>query len=352
MGVGLFLATFFDFGMATLLLRVRAVGTDAEVKAIRLINGIGAAILAIVGGAATAVVVLMAGETPQLAAASATLIVSAAIEKNADTLLAIPIADGRTLGPSVSVLGRRLVALAGFLALLWVCPSPVSFALASTAGALSGRLFIVGSLPRLGAGRPARLSAILRRSWPFLIGNVSAQVRSLDVLIVAGVSGVAAAGLYSVSLRLANPLLVVPTTLASIVLPRVARGGIERARREAIKWSAVAVSASFGSLVSLPIAPSILSWVFGQEYAAAGGVLSALLAGIPIVGLSSILGAILQGLGAESFVALNGVVFALVFIVLALCGAVILGALGLALGMVLAYLLKCISLGRRVVIFA
>ncbi len=166
----------------------------------------------------------------------------------------------------------------------------------------------------------------------------------LDTAIVAVLLAPAAAGLYAAASKLVQPTMLIPQTIASLVLPKATRLGRDRAA-SLVRPMVLASAASL--LVVLPlllVAEPLVVLVMGDQYAGAGDTLRWLLLGMPFVALSAPLAAILQGSGRERVAALNGVAFAAVLMVGLVGGALVAGTEGAAAGLSASFVVRVVAL--------
>ena len=260
---------------------------------------------------------------------------SLALERNVDTVLGVPIADGDARVAAASMLLRRTVALTVFLPALGAGADPVwAFSAGLLTGALAAQVHVrraVRDLP----GDPKTVAArvVVGRSWPFLASNLTGQARSLDVTVVAAVLGAGAAGLYAAAVKLVQPLLLVPQSLAAVLVPHSTRLDPSAARRIALRLVAAFLACLLPAVPLVVWAEQIVTTVMGPSYAGAGPALGWALAGLPFVALSSSLGALLQGQGRARFVAVNGAVFAVAMFPAIAVGALVAGIGGAAAGL-------------------
>ena len=343
--VGLLLVAT-GFGMSVYVPRARALGQDDDVAAGLRLNA--------VANLATAVVLLAAlaawASSTQVPLGVLLIGASLALERNVDTVLGVPVADGDALAPAVSMVLRRTITLAVLVPGLALGLDPVwSYTGGLLAGALAAQLHVRRVVRRLpGRASAVGTSTLLRRSWPYLVSNLTGQVRTLDTTLVAIALTPAAAGLYAAAAKLVQPLLLVPQTIAAVITPHATRLDPAAARRLGLRL-VLAFAACL--VLGIPImvwAEEIVVLVMGEQYAGGGPVLAWCLAGLPFIAMSASLGALLQGQGRARMVAVNGLVFAVVLVVVVLGGALIGGVVGAAGGLSGTYLLRATVLAWAV----
>ncbi|MDQ2624138.1 MAG: oligosaccharide flippase family protein [Actinomycetota bacterium] len=271
---------------------------------------------------------------------------SLALERNVDTILGLPIAEGDARVAATSMLVRRSVCLAVFLPALALGGEPVwSFTAGLLAGALAAQVHARRSVRRpSGVVGAVRAREVLARAWPFLVSNLSGQARTLDVTVVAAVLSAGSAGLYAAATKLVQPLLLVPQSLAAVVMPRST--GLEPAvaRRLGLRLTLLFLACLVPAVPLVIWAEDVVVLVMGPGYAGAGPALGWAVAGLPFLAMSASLGAVLQGQGRERFVAINGVVFAIAMFPAIVVGALVGGIGGAAAGLGASFAARAVSL--------
>lgn len=328
-------------GMAGLLSPARARGEDDVVRGALRLTWRSAALT----GAAMAVVLGVAAALGALPAALVVVAVALTVERSTDAVLNVHIADGDMRGATWPLLLRRTLAVAvlgGGLAAgadaLW------AYAVGALVGALAADLGARRSVRVAGDTAPPPTRELLRRGSPYLVNTLAAQSRMLDTAIVAVLLAPAAAGLYAAASKLVQPTMLIPQTIASLVLPKATRLGRERAAG-LLRPMVLAAGASLVLVLPLlVVAEPLVVLVMGEQYAGAGGTLRWLLLGMPFVALSAPLAAILQGSGREGVAALNGVAFAVVLLALLVVGAVLGGTEGAAVGLSASFVVRVVAL--------
>ncbi|MFD3442996.1 lipopolysaccharide biosynthesis protein [Microbacteriaceae bacterium 4G12] len=342
-GIGAFLSALLDFGVGTFLLKLRALTpADPRIHAALRLNDLTSVVLGVV----VTVLALLFGIDPVPAVLLAVWIL---LDKNTDTQVSVATADGR-MGPVTAiVLGRRVLGIVAFVALLLAGMEPVlAFALGQTVGAVYG--VVHGKLTtRAGLTRADRFdyAGVIRDSRHFWVAVLSAQVRELDVAIISVAASGASGGLYSVAMRLSKPATLFASSLASVILPSAARGGAAVARRNGrtIVWLALG-SAVLGGLL-WPLMPWLVILTAGDAYADATLPAQVLLVAMGFIALCSPLGSLLQSQHHERFVAANGVVFGVLTVLGLFVGALAGQATGAAIALGVVYLAKFVSLSLR-----
>lgn len=342
MGVGQFAATVLDLGMSTYIARARARSEHSEVASGLYLNVWGTSVLAI-----GATLLAWALAAPYGAPLSIVLLgVGVALEKNVETGMAVAIADGMRWTMPISVVLRRGSNVVLFLSLVAAGVDSISsFALSYVASGIAGQIHLRVFLSRYGR-LPSRAPwrGTLKSSLPFLINNVSAQARLLDSTVLAIAASPVQVGLYSAASRLSNPLLMIPATMTTLLLPHAARQSIREVRTLAIRMGLAMSSLYVPLIIASVLSPHVLAILLGERYVSAAPALAAAWLSLPGVALSSPLASLLQAGGRESEAARNALVFAGILILGMVVGATVAGAAGVAAGVGLAYVAKCIHL--------
>jgi O-antigen/teichoic acid export membrane protein len=345
-GVGAVIFTMADWGLSSYLPRARAKGHNHEV-ATGLRMNLGGNVAA--GGLFTvvlAVTAVVAGTEPWLCA----LPLAFAVDQFTEAGLTIPVADRSKFTVVASILMRRGLALGAFVGLyLFGVEALQAYAWSLIASAAAGWLHIHLVLKRRLGYVPDRASArtMYKALAPFLIANLSAASRTLDSAIVGAITSVHAAGLYSAASKVTRPLMLVGSSAVAVVLPHAARQPLHVAKHLGRRMTAMALLFSIPIVPIVLLAEPIVTFLFGADYAEAAPAFAWAAAGLPFLSLAPPLGGILQSQGFQSFVARNGVVFAVVTLGLVWIGAVLWGAGGAAAGITIAYLLKTAALFLR-----
>ena len=333
-----FLLVVTGFGMATFVPRARAQGADDDVQAGLRLNWVSTAVT-------TPVLLLITGWWAfehHAPVAVALICVSLGLERNVDTVLGVPIADGDSRTAAISMVLRRSVSLVVLvIGLLTGVDAVLAYTVGLLVGALAAQVQIrlhVRDLPGSASAVPTR--DLARRGWPFLVANVAGQARTLDVPLVAATLTPAAAGLYAAAVKLVQPLLLIPQSLAAVVAPRSARLEPPAARRLGARLIAALLAGGLLAVPFMVFAEQIVVFLMGPTYAGSGPVLAWTLAGLPFFAVAAVLAALLQGQSREHLVAVVGVVSAVVTVLAVPLGAVMGGITGAAIALTCASVLR------------
>lgn len=270
-------------------------------------------------------------------------------EKNTETSLMIPLADGRALELVFSLVLRRSTALALLLAALHFGAEPLlAYSGALAAAGLTGVVWIrrrlPGTLPK--RCRPAYVP-LLRAAFPFWLATLAVQGRAFDVSIVRVAAGDYVSGVYAAPSRITGALSLLPNSIAQVALPVAARGdraGL-RVLARALVGAMLMMTAVF-AVIAVCAEPA-LRLALGPEFGQSARPLRVILVGLVFLGFSSSFISLLQASGDEWFVALaclfsTAVCFAGVFV-----GAGTAGATGAATALTASYMTQTVLLGGR-----
>jgi len=269
-------------------------------------------------------------------------------ERNADTRLAIMFADGDVWINVSNLILRRTGALGLLAVLIHTDLDPLlaysaSIAVAAAISSTAANVLVRKRVTREGTMSYRRL---MRESRPFWIHSVATQARNVDTVLVTLAASATQAGFFSSARRLTTPLLLIPSSLANLLLPAASRSvAAGTSLRPLIKVVAVLVasmSVIYG--IVFAAAASLLPALLGQAYAPSVDALRIVLLGMPFAAASSVLASLLQGGGRKSFVAAVSVCMVFASLSFVLAGALIHGATGASCGVALSMLLHSLVL--------
>ncbi|GIG28937.1 lipopolysaccharide biosynthesis protein [Cellulomonas marina] len=327
-------------GMPGLVSRARARGEDATVAgALRLTWTTGLVTVVLTAG-----VLAVAAALGALPLALVLVAATLTVERTTDAALNVPVADGEVTSSGLPVVLRRALAIALLLpATAWGADPLWAYGAAGLVGALAAQLW-TQRLVRVEAPGRTPVRALVAEGAPYMWNTAAAQTRQLDVTVVAAVLSPGAAGAYAAASKLVAPALLVPQTIASLVLPRASRGTAHQARR-LVRPLLLAGAASLVVVVPLALlAEPVVTLVMGERYAGSAGTFRWLLVGMPFAALSAPLAAVLQGQGRAREAATNGLLFAVVLLGGVAAGAVLAGGEGAAIGLSLSFVVRTVAL--------
>ncbi|WP_424346459.1 lipopolysaccharide biosynthesis protein [Kocuria sp. CH-021] len=226
------------------------------------------------------------------------LILALGFQRDAAVLNSIAVADGRTRLFSSNLALRRVMALAIFAATAFMTV-PIAFSFCASI-AISEAICnwrLRRGIEFSPVGRPRiHARSILRDSKHYWMDTVGGQLRMLDVAVAGVVMGPVASGLMAVPSKIASPIMLIPTSLATLLLPRTsARGSISRS--EFMIGAALATSAIAVILVGVGVyAEMIIVFMLGEQFQEAVAVTRIYFVGFICLSMIYMINAAMQGL--------------------------------------------------------
>lgn len=332
-GLLVFLQAVADFGITALLSQVRVQSEDdGLVRAGAFFSIWSSCALAVV----CAVLLISFSFSQPIYLMLVPLAATAALERVADTYMAVALADGRAARNVANLTARRVVALAAFILLAVVgrVDPVLSFGISTVSAAILSA-FSATRTVRISRSVTVRARELLLQSWPFWMNSMAVQGRNLDAAVVGAVAGPVISGLYGAAARLTTVFRIVPTSLATALLPNVSRlvGSGDRLKVLIRPVSAVMLVSSMMYCAAAIVVPFIVPVMLGAEYAAVVDVIQVTLVGMPFAAAASLSSSILQGLGLKHYVGGVSVVFTLVCLGFVAAGALVEGPVGAAWGL-------------------
>ncbi len=346
MGVIIILQALADMGIMTYVIRLRSKTPDAPdlAWALQVYRRLGLLLgLMLVSVAASMSTVL--GQPWWILVP---LGVAGCLERQSDIRLAMAIADGEVWKNSLNMVIRRSVALGlVFVAIAADFDPVLSYGVASFfASVLSlwlSRRLVAVTENEYPADR-TKFKEIFQVSRHFWANSLGVQFRNLDAFLVTAIGGVSTGGYYGAISRSLNPLMLVSSSLAGIVLPMAAR---EQGRPGRNIKTPVAIVTVLTSLMYLALAfnaETLVLFLFGRDYLQAAAGFRIVLVGLVFASLSSLQTAFLQARGAERVVGRVAITTSVVSLSCISVGVAVAGVDGAALGLASAYALQCAAL--------
>lgn len=325
-----------DFGLSTYVIRLRAAhSSSGEIGDCLRYNNLSCLTFLVVGVSS----LVLAGGFFNLLVP---VVVWACLEKMADVWLGVYQGDGRNRDIALHVFRRRVLALLIFI-FLYVAGVPALFAfgLGLAASALLAYLRVSAEIRPLLAPRSREAwQVVLSRGRPYWVNSIAVQLRTLDVMLVTALAGPAQAAYFAVANRLVTPLSMLPSSLATILMPSVSKGelGQGAAFRATIAMTAIA---SVPLLLIIVLAPLCVPPLLGNDYRPAVPVLQIICVGMVFLSASSMLIAILQGIGRARYVARMSAALSIGYL-LFLPMALRAGAVGAAVALAAMFLVRAL----------
>lgn len=333
----------FDLGIPTYVTKLAATSRNAPqvVWCLRIFGYFGVLLFLGLSGAAV-VISVVSGSSWWLLCP---LAVSGWLERQSDVRLNIAVADGDVWKSSVNLVSRRILAitlLAGGLSVGMNATSAFSLAsmLASIVSVWMSRSLVYLQAPEEKIEKSI-VYEILQASRPFWANSIGAQLRNFDVVIVAAVVSPLIAGYYGVIARSLNPLMMLSSSLATIILPMATKNSGKSSR---LLWVPIGivlgvVFVAYGAM--FVFMPHIIDLVFGPDFTATVTGFRVALVGLVFASLSSVQTAFLQARGKERAVGRVSVGTSIFMLAAIGGGAVSSGVTGAALGLAASYVLQC-----------
>ncbi len=225
-------------------------------------------------------------------------------QRDAAVLNSIAVADGQTGLFSSNLALRRILALAIFVAgVLFSLPVAFAFSLSIAVSEAVCNWRLRRRIDFAPASKPSvDVRKILRESKHYWWDTISGQVRLLDVVVVGFVLGPTASGLLAVPSKIGSPIMMIPTSLATLVLPKTSAARTFPKRKFILGAGFVtAFIATILLVIAIFIEP-LIALVLGEEFSSAVPV--TLIYFFGFVGLSMIymVNAAMQGLRRHALV--------------------------------------------------
>ena len=343
LGVATVVQTALDMGVSTFVTRERAASPDSGSVATALrFNALTSVIMALLAGT----LILWAGTFNVSFLFLLPLAIWVSAERTADLRLAIAFADGDVRVNSLNLLARRLTSIVLLVALLYLAVEPllaysIAVALAAVASAIFANAYV---RKRVVTRSDISFRKLIRLSWPYWIHSVATQLRNLDSAITAVVAGATQAGYFSVASRLTSPLRILPTSLASVLLPNAARAGASGMRPlERLAGIAILLCVVFYSLV-FAATPWALPFLLGESYLGSVPSVMIVVAGLPFAATVSLYSSLLQGTGHKHFVAVVSVCSSTFCLIAVAALGLVWGAIGAAGALSVTYALHSLAI--------
>lgn len=349
LGITIWLQAVADLGIGKMVVRERSDGSSPELVAGALwLNARSSLVLGISLGLAF---VLAGSFFNTIFFLMLPLAFSVAGEKNADTWLGVAIADGDTHLNSLNLVGRRAGALGIFLALNLIGMVPLlSYSVAVAVSAAGSVIFARIHVSRLVGAPRSSMRVVFSCARPFWVNTLAVQLRNLDSAIVGLISSATVAGYYATASRLTGPLRMLPTSLAVVILPHVAR-----TRQNSIR-PVIRLVLSFGICVGflyialLFAVPWGVPTILGEAYRSAILPLQIVLLGLVFAGFTSLLGAVLQGRGMQRQVATVSICGTIYLLATLVMFTILHGAEGAAFALASSFALEAFTLSVMILV--
>lgn len=346
LGLIVVLQATFDLGIPTYVTRLAAKSRDVPevVWCLQIFGRFGFLLFVVLTCVAVAVSI-HSGEAWWLLCP---LAVAGWLERQSDVRLNIAVADGDVWKSSINLVTRRLLTVAlliGFLTLDLDATGAFAVAsmLASMVSLWMSRYLVRLLIPTKKIDKTI-LKEILRASRPFWANSVGAQIRNFDIIVVAAVVSPLVAGYYGAIARSLNPLMMLSTSLASVILPMATKAIGKNGRPLWIPIGGVLglLFVAYGLMITFM--PYGIHQIFGSEFMATVPGFRIAIVGLFFASLSAVQTAFLQARGKERVVGRISVGTSIVMLLAIAGGAVLEGVTGAAVGLAASYAMQCAML--------
>jgi O-antigen/teichoic acid export membrane protein len=191
----------------------------------------------------------------------------------------------------------------------------------------------------------SELARMLRFSvWPYLSGLLGIANVHLVVFLISAFVGIYETGLYTAVVGPANLLLLFGTPLGLVLPARTARriGDPDFPHQVAVALRLILCLTAMAAALGAVIAPTVIPWIFGDEFEGAVAPFQILLLGMVALALKSIIVKCLTGLGRPGWSTAISATNATIGIALCIVLLPIHGALGAAMAVTIGHLCSAV----------
>jgi O-antigen/teichoic acid export membrane protein len=204
---------------------------------------------------------------------------------------------GRLRAYNLAEAGWQLTSVA-LVVLLWATGhlTPTTAFAVTLAAFVAGALVVTGALGTAWLPRPRPSLRLFRRALPYAGRSYATTVTGfalirLDILLVENRLGTREVGLYAVAVTIGEALLILPTTIAALLLPKLSPITDEAARwaiTRRVMTATAALLVAVCALVAVVANPAI-RLLYGADFVASRTPLYWLLPGIVLLGTNAVL---------------------------------------------------------------
>ncbi len=331
----------------TFVTREIALGEVGQAHMALRINAI---VMAIALCAAVASCLLLAGHTLLLVAVAGNA-VAIWSDRVSENRLAVSYGEKRIRTPVSTLVVRASVPVGLYLALVAIDMNALlAFAIARVAAGLASQALAFLMIRYTPQRSPVPARTLLRLQAPLAASQAAGAIRMLDSVIVIGIAGAAAAGIYAAVSRVVSPFTTLAVSAAPVLVPRAAHAPPDRVRRMLDVLLAAGIVLSAATLAFIPFVEPLVVLIFGAEFAGGGVVLFWVLLRVGPTVSAPLIANALQAKGHDSLVALNSAATSALTLAAVAIGAANNGVVGAAGGFAAVSLLGMIVLwlsGRR-----
>ncbi len=341
-GIALVLQTVIDLGLTTYIVRLRALEPTSEYlkEALRIVSRISI----LTGSLGVASMSILAWHDHRYLP-FIPFAIWIAVDRQVETWLAIPLADGDTIQNATSLVTRRTISFVVLIVAAAIGVDPLfgytfGLALGSTISC-----FVVMEKNRVPFRRfkvPPR--KVIRTARPYWANSVATQLRNFDTLIVTAIAGTTQGGYYGAASRLTTPLRIIPTSFAQVLMPAAARSG--QSGRNALLRSVLVLMAATALLygVVAVIMPLAVPLVLGREFDDSILIIQIVCGGLAFAAISSQMNSLLQGWGQLKQVAVISAITSISCLLGVAVAVMWWGGVGAAIALTASYMLQVVLL--------
>lgn len=333
LGIAIFIGVIADLGLSTYIVKAYALDQNLNKVFVALrLNKISTAAYAVILSSAYLILSLFVGLDPWLAL----VICWVALDKNIEAQLSVCIAKQDVAAIALSIAIRRFIPLGMFIGCSFLPLDPIiNFGLSLVVGSVVGEVHIERWVRRSGELKVQDTHTkgeVLRDALPYSLTNISGQARNLDTAIVSAFSSSIQAASFAAASKVAVPIFLLASAIASSVMPAVANGGHYFSTKLLRALMGGVFASCVLSLAVLPFSNTLMALIFGETYSHAGSLFVLVVIGTIFAAVVSPLAALVQAHGGAGGMAKLGLIFAPLLLISMVAGSLLAGAFGAAWG--------------------
>lgn len=243
-----------------------------------------------------------------------------------------------------NVLIRRGAHLFLFVSAVWVgIDSVLSYTISAAVTTVVVYVFTRDGFYPHGNEEMASVKSVFSECRPYWIHSLAIQIRNTDSFIVTAIGGPVQGAYYGLASRMANPLRMVPSAIASALLPFLSSTQVN-ARREAKFLLGLSVVMAIPYVLLAMVTPFGIAVLLGNEYLGSVLPIQIIVGTLAVSSCSSIFIAALQSRGAATLVSRISMVASFMYLLLLTVGVMVSGATGAAVGFSIGLIMQMVTL--------
>jgi len=310
------LMAFIDFGLNTFMIKERA--REVNSTLVNYCVKLNSNITLIVGLFFFIVILLLSYYNNNFFFYILPLTLWIIFEKRNEQLLGIYIADGNNKRATKLLVTRRVLAVSLFILsfkLFDINPT-LSYGLSLLLSSFLLFIFTLKDLNlNLNLDFKYTLKEIFRKTYPYWINSLFAQLRNIDVTIVGLISTPLHAAYFGFINRAVTPLNMVATSMASVILPSVAKKEIKN-EHYYFYLIFTTILASLPFLLLFFTVDLLVPFALGEKYIPTIPLFKIICIGLIFFSASSIIASILQGSDLQKEVAKVNVISTSIYLLI------------------------------------